>query len=85
MTNLCPPAGTACPPLPPQPSSVTAPGMDSTIPISRADWQRLMTMMENLSEQQAEMSRNQAELVAQLTRANERVRELEEQNSSLLR
>ena len=59
--------------------------MDSTITISRADWQRLMTMMENLSEQQAEMSRNQAELVAQLTRANERVRELEEQNSSLLR
>ena len=51
--------------------------------VSRADWQRLMTTLETLSSQQAEFGRHQGVLLAQLSRATERIAELEAQNARL--
>ena len=51
--------------------------------VSRADWQRLMTMLETLSSQQAEFGRHQGALLAQLSRANNRIAELEAKNARL--
>ena len=49
----------------------------ASITVSRAEWEKLMKMLETLTTSQAELSRNQAELVQQLSRANTRVQELE--------
>ena len=43
-----------------------------------------MSMLQTLSANQAELNKNQAELISQLSRANERVKELEERNAQLL-
>ena len=56
---------------------------DATVTITRAEWQKLMSMLQTLSANQAELSQNQAELIRQLARANERVKELEEKNEAL--
>ena len=56
---------------------------DATVTITRAEWQKLMSMLQTLSANQAELSQNQAELIRQLARANERVKELEEKNEEL--
>ena len=56
---------------------------DATVTITRSEWQKLMSMLQSLSANQAELCKNQAELLSQLSRANERVKELEERNAQL--
>lgn len=55
----------------------------ATVTVSRADWDRMMSMLESLSAQQAELNKTQASLVAQLARANARIDELTAQNEKL--
>ena len=50
---------------------------DASITVSRAEWNKLMKMLETLTASQAELSQNQSELVQQLSRANNRVQQLE--------
>ena len=57
---------------------------DATVTITKAEWQKLMSMLHTLSANQAELNKNQAELISQLSRANERVKELEETNAQLV-
>ena len=57
---------------------------DATVTVSRDEWQKLMSMLQSLSANQAELMKNQAELIAQLARSNERVKELEQRNEGLL-
>ena len=50
-----------------------------TITVPKANWDKLMDMLERLNVSQAELNRNQAELIKQLALANERIKELEVQ------
>ena len=39
---------------------------DATVTITRSEWQKLMSMLQSLSANQAELCKNQAELLSQL-------------------
>ena len=50
---------------------------NDTIAVPKAAWERLLTMVEKLNENQAEFNKLQAMLMQQLERANARIQELE--------
>ena len=55
-----------------------------TVTISRGEWQKMTRMLEKLESSQNELSRNQAKLIVQLSRANERIQQLEAEKAALV-
>ena len=54
-----------------------SPNSSEVMTVSKAEWNKLLHMLETLNATQAELSRSQTELIQQLSRANARIQELE--------